>query len=70
MRQLFEEPMQYAVLVDDATGVHTLDVLCGGIAMYAVTVVLSPGEVAAFQRDPRALAGLAEQTARLGRAPR
>ena len=70
VRVLFEEPMQYQVLHDEATNVYTLDVLCGGIAMHTVAVVLTDDEVAAFRRDPKALAALADRTARLGRSPR
>jgi hypothetical protein len=45
MKQIFEKPWSFAVMLDEPSGTHYLDVLCGGAGLYEVRIRLMPDEV-------------------------
>lgn len=70
MKILHQVDYSYSVELDEGTGVHFIDIYCGGIASYSVRFELTAEEVEAFRDDPSALDGLARETQSLGRCPR
>ena len=53
LKEIYDNgPLMCRILVDEKTGQHFIEVMCGDIGMYEVTVPLMDQEVEDFRRDP------------------
>jgi hypothetical protein len=62
MKELYDnEKWMFTVLLDEETGNHFLEVMCGGVGLYPVRVKLSDEQIQDFRNDPESLFGLASR---------
>ncbi len=64
LKELYQKPWAYQILLEEETGRYLMDVLCGGAAMYTVRIVLRPEEVDSFRKDKTSLDWLGWQVAK------
>lgn len=52
MKEIFSDPNQMCrVFLEEATGKYFIEVVCGGVGMYEVTVPMLESEIADFKFD-------------------
>jgi hypothetical protein len=63
MQILHEEHYFYTARRDEAADEYFLEVLCGTVAVFTITIKLTKREIAAFRENPESLRVLAQKIA-------
>lgn len=58
MKELASENHSFYLTLED-DGRYLLEVMCGTVGVFTLTIELSPGEIADFERDPESVKRLA-----------